>query len=102
MDSSSSPCSFFLLIFYAPHSFFFFFFNDPPPPEFSPLPLPAALPFCAPFFLVSSGEAGRAGLCPRRPPARAPGVPRPPLLQEQEILLTDGPTMFAPGTLDVA
>src|SRR5256885_15264856 len=25
---------------------FFFFFNDTPPPEISPLPLPAALPFC--------------------------------------------------------
>src|SRR2546428_5673020 len=27
-----------------PLHFFFFFLNDPPPPEFSPLPLPAALP----------------------------------------------------------
>src|SRR2546422_11336474 len=27
---------------------FFFFFNDRPPPEFSPLPLPAALPISSP------------------------------------------------------
>ena len=26
----------------------------------------------------------------------------PPLLLEQEVLITDGPTMVAPGTLDVA
>ncbi|MFL5342557.1 MAG: hypothetical protein ACJ8F7_20615, partial [Gemmataceae bacterium] len=55
-----------------------------------------------PCFLVSSGEAGMAGLCTLRVHAQVPGGIRPPLLQEQEILLTDGPTMFAPGTLDVA
>src|SRR2546430_7493673 len=36
---------FILFFFNGYHLFyFFFFFNDPPPPEFSPLPLPAALP----------------------------------------------------------
>src|SRR5256885_63775 len=39
--------------------FYFFFFNDPAPPEFSPLPLHAPLPICAP---------GRSSLPP--PPPR--------------------------------
>ena len=43
-----------------------------------------------------------AGLCTLCVHAQVPGAIRPPLLQEQEMLITDGPTMFAPGTLDVA
>src|SRR2546429_405455 len=38
---------FFFFVYFFPdylHFFFFFFFNDPAPPEFSPLPLPDALP----------------------------------------------------------
>ena len=35
-------------------------------------------------------------------PPRSPGAVQPPLLQEQEVLITDGPTMVAPGTLDAA
>ncbi len=27
---------------------------------------------------------------------------RPPLLVEEEVLITDGPTAFAPGTVDIA
>ncbi len=53
-----------------------------------------------PCFLVSSSEPGMAGLCPVRVTAQVPGAVQPPLLQEQEILITDGPTMVAPGTLD--
>jgi hypothetical protein len=30
------------------------------------------------------------------------GAVQPPLLLEQEVLITDGPAPFAPGTLDVA
>src|SRR2546425_9982327 len=38
-----------LFISHPPHDFYFFFFlNDPAPPEFSPLPLPAALPISCP------------------------------------------------------
>src|SRR5256885_14644225 len=37
---------------------FFFFFNDPPPTEFSPLPLPAALPFPEPLARVGAERVG--------------------------------------------
>jgi hypothetical protein len=53
-----------------------------------------------PCFLVSSGEPGMAGVCPLRVAAQVPGAVTPPLLLEQEVLITDGPTMVAPGTLD--
>jgi hypothetical protein len=53
-----------------------------------------------PCFLVSSGEPGMAGQCRLQVAAQVPGTVRPPLLQEQEVLVTDGPTMVAPGTLD--
>jgi hypothetical protein len=55
-----------------------------------------------PCFLVSSSEPGMAGLCPIRVIAQVSGAMQPPLLMEQEVLLTDGPTMIAPGTLDAA
>jgi hypothetical protein len=55
-----------------------------------------------PCFLVSSGEAGMAGLCHLQVAAQVAGAVQPPLLLEQEVLITDGPTMVAPGTLDVA
>jgi hypothetical protein len=55
-----------------------------------------------PCFLVSSSEAGMAGLCPLRVTAQVPGAVQPPLLLEQEVLVTDGPTMVAPGTLEAA
>jgi hypothetical protein len=57
-----------------------------------------------PCFLVSSGEPGMAGLCrvqvkAQTPDAEAAGRGQSPLLLEQEVLITDGPTMVAPGTL---
>jgi hypothetical protein len=55
-----------------------------------------------PCFLVSSSEPGMAGLCSLRVAAQVPGAVTPPLLLEQEILITDGPTMAAPGTLEAA
>ncbi|MFN4258813.1 MAG: hypothetical protein ACK4RK_05915 [Gemmataceae bacterium] len=55
-----------------------------------------------PCFLVSSGELGMAGLCPFQVRAQVPGAIREPLLLEQEVLITDGPTAVAPGTLDAA
>jgi hypothetical protein len=55
-----------------------------------------------PCFLVSSGEPGMAGLCSLRVAAQVAGAIQPPLLLEQEALITDGPTMIAPGTLDAA
>jgi len=53
-----------------------------------------------PCFLVSSGEAGMAGICRLRIAAQIPGTVQPPPLLEDNILITDGPTMVAPGTLD--
>ena len=55
-----------------------------------------------PCFLVSSSEPGMAGMCPIRVAAQVSGAVQPPLMQEQEVLITDGPTMIAPGTLDAA
>ena len=43
-----------------------------------------------------------AGICRLCVHAQVPGGIRPPLLEEQETLITDGPTMFAPGTVEVA
>ncbi len=54
-----------------------------------------------PCFLISSRELGMAGLCTLQTRAIVPGAVQPPLLQEQELLITDGPTPFVPGTLDV-
>jgi hypothetical protein len=55
-----------------------------------------------PCFLVSSREQGMAGLCPLQVRAQVAGAVQPPLLVEQDVLITDGPSPFAPGTLDVA
>jgi hypothetical protein len=55
-----------------------------------------------PCFLVSSGEPGMAGQCCLQITAQVPGAVKPPLLLEQDVLITDGPTMVAPGTLDAA
>jgi hypothetical protein len=55
-----------------------------------------------PCFLVCSREPGMAGICSLQVRAQVPGAVQPPLLLEQDILITDGPTMVAPGTLDGA
>jgi hypothetical protein len=55
-----------------------------------------------PCFLISSGEPGMAGLCTLQVTAQVAGPSRPPVLLEQQVLITDGPTAFAPGTVDVA
>lgn len=54
-----------------------------------------------PCFLVSSRELGVAGLCTLQTRASVPDAVSPPLLMEQEVLITDGPTPFAPGMLEV-
>src|SRR5581483_5522755 len=53
-----------------------------------------------PCFLVSSGEAGMAGLASLQVRAQVPGAVQAPLMQEQELLITDGPLPFVPGTID--
>jgi hypothetical protein len=55
-----------------------------------------------PCFLVASREPGMAGLCPLQVRAVVPGAVQQPLLTEQQVLVTDGPTVVAPGTLDAA
>ncbi len=55
-----------------------------------------------PCFLVGSREPGLAGLCSLQVRAQVAGAVRPPLLQEQEVLITDAFAPFAPGTLDAA
>jgi hypothetical protein len=55
-----------------------------------------------PCFLVSSKELGMAGICRLHVRAQVPGAVQPPVLQEQEVLITDGPTPVVPGTADAA
>ena len=55
-----------------------------------------------PCFLVSSAEKGVAGLCRLQVTAQVHGQATPPAPLEQEVLITDGPTMVAPGTFAVA
>jgi hypothetical protein len=65
-------------------------------------PAPDGLARVGPCFLVSSGEPGMAGICRLQVRAQVAGSIQPPLLLEEEVLITDGPTVFAPGTLDAA
>jgi hypothetical protein len=53
-----------------------------------------------PCFLVASREPGMAGLCTMQVSAQVPGAVAPPFVVEQEVLISDGPTMFAPGTVE--
>ena len=55
-----------------------------------------------PCFFVASREVGIAGLCTLQARVQVPGAVHNPLMLEQEVLITDGPTMFAPSTLDAA
>ena len=55
-----------------------------------------------PCFLVASSEPGMAGLCRLQVHAVVSGDAKPSLLMEQEVLVTDGPAVFAPGLMDAA
>jgi hypothetical protein len=55
-----------------------------------------------PCFLVASSEPGMAGLCRLHISAQVSGAIQPPLLLEQRVRISDGPTMVVPGTLDAA
>src|SRR5207245_6976208 len=56
-----------------------------------------------PCFLVCSREQGMAGVCTLQVRTQVAGsIAHPPLLVEEEVLITDGPTMFAPGTVDLS
>jgi hypothetical protein len=53
-----------------------------------------------PCFLVSSQEPGMAGVCELSVRAQAAHGAQTPTAMHQEVLVTDGPTVVAPGTLD--
>lgn len=53
-----------------------------------------------PCFLVTSQEPGMAGLAALQVQVQFNDGSAPASLQEQNVLITDGPTMVAPGTLD--
>jgi hypothetical protein len=55
-----------------------------------------------PCFMVSSSEPGMAGLATLRVRAKLASGIQAPVLQEQEVLVTDGPMSLFPGTVDVA
>jgi hypothetical protein len=54
-----------------------------------------------PCFLVSSAEPGMAGFCQLQVRVQVAGAVQSPVILEQKALITDGPTMVAPGTVDV-
>ena len=53
-----------------------------------------------PCFLVISREPGMAGVCTFQVRVPAADLPKSPLVLDQEVLITDGPTVVAPGTLE--
>jgi hypothetical protein len=52
-----------------------------------------------PCFLISSGEVGIAACCRLSVCAQMANGSKSPVLLEEELLVTDGPTPFVPGTL---
>jgi hypothetical protein len=52
-----------------------------------------------PCFLVASNEPGMAGTCQLQVSAQVQGDGPHPVLLEQQVRITDGPTMVAPGTM---
>src|SRR5262249_38747443 len=52
-------------------------------------------------FLGASGEAGMAGICTLHIHAQVNGAVSMPVLSEQQVLVTDGPTLVVPGTVDM-
>jgi hypothetical protein len=55
-----------------------------------------------PCFLIASVEPGAVGLCRLEVYAVSLNDPDPPLLMEQEVLVTDAPSVFAPGLIEAA
>jgi hypothetical protein len=64
-------------------------------------PPPGTVESIGPCFLVTSGEPGTAGRCRFTVFAMTPGSTSSTQLLEQEMLVTDAPTPFAPGLLGV-
>lgn len=66
------------------------------------VPPPGGTARVGPCFLVASSEPGMAGSCRLRVLAHVTGAVQPPVLQEQTVLITDGPATVTPGTLEPA
>jgi hypothetical protein len=66
------------------------------------LPPLEAVSRAGPCFLVSSKEPGMAGICTLQTRAQVTDSAQAPQLEEQEVLVTDGPAVVAPGTLGAA
>ncbi len=64
------------------------------------MPLLEEVERAGPCFLVSSREPGMAGSCRLEVRVQVNGGVQSPVVLDQEVLITDGPTMVAPGTLD--
>lgn len=62
-------------------------------------PPPGEAARMGPCFLLASREPGAAGLLTLQVVAVGTGA-NPPLVLEQQVLVTDGPTAFAPGMID--
>jgi hypothetical protein len=65
-------------------------------------PRPGEATRIGPAFFIASREPGMAGLVKLQIHAQVPGAMTPPIVQEQTIVVTDGPTLFAPGLLDAS
>jgi len=66
------------------------------------LPALALSTRAGPCFLIVGSEKWTAGLCRLSVYAVLPGMPNPVQLLEEEVLITDGPTVFAPGLVESA
>jgi hypothetical protein len=55
-----------------------------------------------PCFLLRSREPGMAAICPLEVRAQMKTSTASPSLLDQEVLVTDGPSLFMPGTLSMA
>jgi len=66
------------------------------------IPADNSITRAGPCFFVSSSEVGMAGRCALQVYAQVPSGPEPPALLQQELLVTDGPTPFAPGLVNIA
>lgn len=64
-------------------------------------PPPAEVSRIGPCFLVASSEPGMAGVCRLAVHPTGAGSDRPPLA-EADVLVTDGPAVFAPGLVAAA
>lgn len=65
-------------------------------------PLLAEAARVGPCFVIKSAEPGMAGIAALQIRAQVEGSVQSPLLLDQEMLITDGPTPFAPGTFAAA